>query len=181
MNRKFFVVLIVIFLMATATIGWAKGFFKVGEAAPLFSLTSVTGEQVSLDKLKGKVVVLGLFHICEPCLIQSTNLQKVHEATKGKNVAVVGVNSSGDSKADILEFMNVFPVKVTYPYLIDPNKITDRLYGGGRFIPNVYVLDQQGVIRWQRVGNMDLADSTVILEVVNSLLEGRNLSSPSTL
>ena len=123
-----------------------------------------------MDDLKGKVVVLGLFHICEPCLIQSTNLQKVQEATLGKNVAVIGVNSSGDSKADILEFMGMFPLKVTYPYLIDPDQVTDRLYGGGRFIPNVYILDQQGVIRWQRVGNMDLADDTVIIDEVNKLL-----------
>jgi cytochrome c biogenesis protein CcmG, thiol:disulfide interchange protein DsbE len=170
MNRKYVLIGLVIGLMAIVATSWGKGFFKVGEPAPLFSLTSVAGQQVSLDKLKGKVVVLGLFHICEPCLIQSTNLQKVHEATQGKNVAVVGVNSSGDSKADILEFMGMFPLKVTYPYLTDPDQVTDRLYGGGRFIPNVYILDQQGVIRWQRVGNMDLADHAVILDEVNKLL-----------
>ena len=161
--------------------GWAKGFFKVGESAPLFSLTSVAGQQISLDDLKGKVVVLGLFHICEPCLIQSTNLQKVHESTRGKNVAVVGVNSSGDSKADVLDFLGMFPVNVTYPYLTDPDQVTDRLYGGGRFIPNVYILDQRGVIHWQRVGNMDLADHTAILEVVNGLLAAGTNSGSSSL
>ena len=115
MIRQYVVTALVISLLAMGATSWAKGFFKVGEPAPLFSLTSVTGQQVSLDDLKGKVVVLGLFHICEPCLIQSTNLQKVQEATLGKNVAVIGVNSSGDSKADILEFMGMFPLKVTYP------------------------------------------------------------------
>ncbi len=181
MNRKYVGIGLVICFIAFATTSWGKGFFKVGEPAPLFSLTSVTGQQVSLDDLKGKVVVLGLFHICEPCLIQSTNLQKVHEATQGKNVAVIGVNSSGDSKADVLEFLGMFPVKITYPYLTDPDKVTDRLYGGGRFIPNVYVLDQKGVIRWQRVGNMDLADHTAILEVVNDLLAEGNSSGSSSL
>ena len=181
MNRKQIVITLFISLAMIAGTSWAKGFFKVGEPAPLFSLTSVAGQQVSLDDLKGKVVVLGLFHICEPCLIQSTNLQKVYEAVQGKNVAVVGVNSSGDSKADVLEFLGMFPVKVTYPYLIDPDQVTDRLYGGGRFIPNVYVLDQKGVIRWQRVGNMDLADSTAILEVVNGLLTKEPPSGPSSL
>ena len=94
----------------------------------------------------------------------------MHEATQGKNVAVVGVNSSGDSKNDVMEFMQNFPVKVTYPYLIDPKQETDRLYGGGRFIPNVYIIDQQGVIRWQRVGNMDLASHDIIIEEVEKLL-----------
>ena len=123
-----------------------------------------------MGSLRGKVVVLGLFHICEPCLMQGSNLQKVYEATRGKNVAVVGVNSSGDSKEAVQEFIASFPVRVTYPYLVDPDQVTDRLYGGGRFIPNVYIIDQQGIIRWQRVGNMDLAGPEVIIAEVDRLL-----------
>jgi cytochrome c biogenesis protein CcmG/thiol:disulfide interchange protein DsbE len=161
-----------VLLAALAATVSAKSFFKVGEKAPTFTLTSVTGETVSLDSLKGKVVVLGLFHICEPCLMQGTNLQKVYEATRGKDVAVVGVNSSGNSKKAVLEFLSQFPVKVTYPYLVDPEKVTDKLYGGGRFIPNVYIIDRDGVIRWQRVGNMDLAGPDVILAEVDKLLAG---------
>ncbi len=148
----------------------AAGFFKVGEPAPAFSLTSITGDAVSLEQLRGKVVVLGLFHICDPCMMQGTNLQKVQEAMAGKNVAVIGINSSGNSKRDVGEFLSAFPVKVTYPYLLDPNKTTDKLYGGGKFIPNVYVIDQQGVIRWQRVGNMELAGADVITQEVEKIL-----------
>ena len=148
----------------------AAGFFKVGEPAPAFALSSITGDAVSLEQLKGKVVVLGLFHICDPCMMQGTNLQKVHEVLAGKNVAVVGINSSGNSKRDVGEFLSAFPVKVTYPYLLDPNKVTDKVYGGGKFIPNVYVIDQRGVIRWQRVGNMELAGAEVIVQEVEKLL-----------
>lgn len=165
-------VLIVLLMLALALPVWAAGFFKVGESAPDFTLTAVTGETVSLQGLRGKVVVLGLFHICEPCLMQGTNLQKVHEAVQGKNVAVIGVNSAGNSKQDVMKFLSEFPVKVTYPYLLDPTKVTDKLYGGGKFIPNVYVIDQKGIIRWQRVGNMDLAGPEVILQEVNKLLAG---------
>ncbi len=148
----------------------AAGLFKVGEKAPSFALTAITGETVGLDTYKGKVVVLGLFHICDPCMMQGSTLQKVFERTKGKDVAVLGVNSSGNSKKEVGEFLSAFPVSVTYPYLLDPNKVTDNLYGGGKFIPNVYVIDQQGVIRWQRVGNMDLAGEEAIVAEVEKLL-----------
>lgn len=150
----------------------AAGFFKVGEKAPSFSLTSITGDTVSMDAYKGKVIVLGLFHICDPCMMQGSNLQKVYEATQGKNVVVLGVNSAGNSKKDVGEFLSAFPVKVTYPYLLDPGKVTDKLYGGGKFIPNVYVIDQNGIIRWQRVGNMDLAGADVIVAEVEKVLGG---------
>jgi cytochrome c biogenesis protein CcmG, thiol:disulfide interchange protein DsbE len=152
----------------------AAGLFKVGEKAPSFGLTAITGENVALDTYKGKVVVLGLFHICDPCMVQGSALQKVSEMTEGKDVAVLGVNSSGDSKKSVGEFLSAFPVKITYPYLLDPNKVTDTLYGGGKFIPNVYVIDGQGVIRWQRVGNMDLAGEEVIVAEVEKLLADRS-------
>ncbi len=170
MNRQLTALLVVVVCMVVAELAVAAGFFKIGEKAPPFTLTSLTGETVSLESLKGKVVVLGLFHICEPCMIQGTNLQKVYEAMRGKDVAVIGVNSAGNSKKEVSEFVASFPVKVTYPYLLDPKKVTDKLYGGGKFIPNVYVIDQQGVIRWQRVGNMDLAGAEVIIQEVEKLL-----------
>jgi cytochrome c biogenesis protein CcmG/thiol:disulfide interchange protein DsbE len=170
MKRMILVLGTLLVPMLAAHLVLAAGLFKVGEKAPSFALTAITGETVGLDAYKGKVVVLGLFHICDPCMVQGAALQKVSEMMKGKDVAVLGVNSSGDSKKSVGEFLSVFPVKVTYPYLLDPNKVTDKLYGGGKFIPNVYVIDQQGVIRWQRVGNMDLAGEEVIVVEVEKLL-----------
>ena len=148
----------------------AKSFFKVGDPAPNFTLETLDGQTVSLAQYKGKVVVLGLFHICEPCLIQGTELQKVHEAFQGKNVQVLGVNSAGNSKEKVKEFLKEFPVKVSYPYMVDPKKETDTLYGGGRFIPNVYIIDQDGKIRWQRVGTMEIGAAEVIKAEVEKLL-----------
>ncbi|MFO0774042.1 MAG: TlpA disulfide reductase family protein [Nitrospiraceae bacterium] len=172
MKRTILLTLFCAFLLC-ASGALAAGLFQVGEKAPSFSLNTIAGEAVSLEAHKGKVVVLGLFHICEPCLIQGTALQKVHEAFTGKPVAVVGVNSSGNGAEAVQEFLAQFPVKVTYPYLLDPKKVTDTLYGGGKFIPNVYVVDQQGTIRWQRVGNMNLADEQVIIREVEKLLGGK--------
>jgi cytochrome c biogenesis protein CcmG/thiol:disulfide interchange protein DsbE len=169
--QKLWITLFVLLIPCSATYQVnAEGLFKVGEKAPSFGLTGITGETVGLDTYKGKVVVLGLFHICDPCVVQGSALQKVSEMTKEKEVAVLGVNSSGDSKKNVGEFLSVFPVKVTYPYLLDPNKVTDKLYGGGKFIPNVYVIDPQGMIRWQRVGSMDLAGEETIAAEVEKLL-----------
>lgn len=174
MKRILFACGLLTFPVLCVSLVLAAGLFRVGEKAPSFTLTAMTGETISLESYKGKVVVLGLFHICDPCMMQGSTLQKVHESVRGKNVAVLGVNSSGDGKPEVGEFLSGFPVKVTYPYLLDPAKVTDKLYGGGRFIPNVYVIDQHGVIRWQRVGNMELAAADVIVAEVEKLLAGGN-------
>ncbi len=172
MKKVWIALLALLVPVLAAQLVLAAGLFKVGEKAPSFALTAITGETVGLDTYRGKVVVLGLFHICVPCMMQGSTLQKVSELTKGKDVAVLGVNSSGNSKKEVGEFLSAFPLKVTYPYLLDPNMVTDKLYGGGKFVPNVYVIDQQGVIRWQRVGNMDLAGEEVIVAEVEKLLAG---------
>jgi cytochrome c biogenesis protein CcmG/thiol:disulfide interchange protein DsbE len=163
--------LVITFVVALSAVLQAKGFFKVGDRAPNFTLQTLDGQTVSLDQYNGKVVVLGLFHICEPCMIQGTELQKVNEAFQGNpKVQVLGVNSAGNSKDKVKEFLKEFPVKVTYPYMVDPKKETDKLYGGGRFIPNVYIIDQDGVIRWQRVGTMEIGGAEVIKAEVDKLL-----------
>ena len=87
MKRLLMISALLIVAVAMVTAVSAKSYFKTGEKAPTFALNSLNGESVSLDSYKGKVIVLGLFHICEPCMIQGSNLQKVYESTRGKNVA----------------------------------------------------------------------------------------------
>lgn len=176
-RKNVFVNLLVISLVfAWVPVLQAKGFFKIGDPAPNFTLDTLDGQTVSLAQYKGRVVVLGLFHICEPCLIQGTELQKVAEVFKGNaGVQVLGVNSAGNSKEKVKDFLKEFPLKVTYPYMVDPKKETDALYGGGRFIPNVYIIDQAGIIRWQRVGSMEIGGADVIKAEVERLL-----ASPKT-
>jgi len=54
LNRILFVVLIVGMLAAAAQ---AKGFFKVGDPAPNFTLQTIDDQTISLAQYKGKVVV----------------------------------------------------------------------------------------------------------------------------
>src|SRR4026208_2503332 len=90
MKRLAVILGVVLVPVLSAHLLLAAGLFNVAEKAPSLALNAMRGEPVSLDAYKGKVVVLGLFHICDPCMMQGTNLQKVYEATQGKNVAGVG-------------------------------------------------------------------------------------------
>ena len=110
MKRTFSILGVLLLPILAAQLVLAAGLFKVGEKAPSFTLTTITGETVGLDTYRGKVVVLGLFHICDPCMMQGSTLQKVSELMKGKDVVVLGVNSSGDSKKSVGEFLSAFPV-----------------------------------------------------------------------
>lgn len=145
-NRPLISALLLISLLITSVAFAAV--LKIGDKAPSFSLTSMIGEKISLSDAKGsKVVILGLFHICEPCMNQAMELQKIYEKNKDK-VAVIGVNASGDSKRDVQEYLNSFPTKVSFPYLLDPEHSTEKLFSV-RQTPVVYVIDKEGVIRFK--------------------------------
>ena len=76
MKRIVLILSVLLFPVFAAHLLLAAGFFKVGEKAPSFTLNAITGETVSLDGFKGKVVVLGLFHICDPCMMQGMNCRR---------------------------------------------------------------------------------------------------------
>lgn len=146
MFKKWFIMNLILGVFLISGIAYA-GVPMVRDKAPDFTLTSVTGEKVTLSQYKGSVVVLGLFHICEPCMNQATEMQKL--LNEGKTKAVfIGVNTDGDTKEDVLEYLGKFQTKITFPYLIDPPQDVNKKYVQ-RFMPTVIIIDGDGVIRYR--------------------------------
>src|SRR4030066_773905 len=147
MYKKRLTISVLLSFLLTAGTAIAAAVPMVGDRAPDFTLTSVTGEKASLSQYKGSIVVLGLFHICDPCMNQATEMQKL--LNEGSTKAVfLGVNTDGDTKGDVLAYLREFKTKVTFPYLIDPAKDVNKKYVQ-RFMPTVLIIDGEGVIRYR--------------------------------
>lgn len=120
-----------------------------GDKSPTFALESTQGQKVDLARHIGaEVIVLGLFHICEPCMMQAMELEALSQSLKGRKILVLGVNAAGDPKPAVTEYLNSFPQKVTFPYLLDPARTVEGLFSV-RATPIVYIIDQQGIIRFK--------------------------------
>ena len=117
-----------------------------GDPAPDFSLTSVTGEKVILSDLKGKVVLIGMFHICVPCMKQALEFNKVRDQLSSEKLTILGINTSGDSKASVVNYLKGFPESVKFSYLLDPDQSVHKNYSQ-RDMPTVLIIDSEGVIR----------------------------------
>ena len=138
---------LIIFLISfllTVNIAWAAP--KPGDKAPGFSLISIGGKKVSLDGLKGKVVLIGMFHICVPCMNQAMELQKVKESIDSDKLVVLGINTSGDSKTAVSEYLAGFPGPISFSYLLDPEMTVHKAYIQ-RDMPTVLIIDAQGNIQ----------------------------------
>lgn len=119
---------------------------KVGDAAPDFSLNSIQGQSHTLSDLKGKVILVGLFHICVPCMNQAMEFEKVRNALGEDKLVILGINTSGDSKHAVQDYLAGFPKPVHFPYLLDPGQAVNKAYIQ-RDMPTVLIIDSKGVIK----------------------------------
>jgi len=117
-----------------------------GDPAPNFSLISVDGKKITLSDLKGKVVLVGMFHICVPCMKQALEFNKVKEQLSSEKLTILGINTNGDSKASVMKYLNGFPESVEFSYLIDLDQSVHKNYSQ-RDMPTVLVIDSEGVIQ----------------------------------
>ena len=147
MYKRVITISLIFSFLLTAGIVLAAAVPMVGDRAPDFSLTTIKGETVTLSQYKGSVVVLGLFHICDPCMNQATQMQKL--LNEGKTNAVfLGVNTAGDTKEDVLSYMDQFKTKITFSYLLDPDQDVNKKYIQ-RLMPTVLIIDGDGIIRFR--------------------------------
>jgi len=141
--RKSFVFLMFFLFLASSALAAAP---KPGDPAPDFSLQTVDGKPVSLSSLRGKVVLIGMFHICVPCMNQAMEFNKVREQVPSEDLAILGINTSGDSKEEVLDYLGQFPQPVRFPYALDPGQTVHKAYIQ-RDMPTVLIVDREGVLR----------------------------------
>ncbi len=124
---------------------------KAGDTAPGFKLVSVDGKSVSLEDYKGKVVLVGMFHIGMPCMNQAMEFNKVRKAITSPDLVILGINTSGDSKQEVLDYMEQFPESAKFPYLLDPEHSVNSAYIQ-RDMPTVLIIGKDGVIHARTPG-----------------------------
>ena len=122
----------------------------VGRAAAPFTLTTFDGEPVSLEALRGKVVIVNFWASwCTPaCYDEAPVLERAWRAYRDRGVVVVGVDMQ-DTEDAARAFIRRFGL--TFPNAPDPGgkvAVEYGVYG----VPETFFVDRAGVIRKKHVG-----------------------------
>lgn len=121
---------------------WAKS-PVAGDSAPDFNVLSMEGDRVSLSSFKGKVVLVGMFHICVPCKNQAIEFEKVRKALSSDKLIILGINTAGDSKEAVMDYLKGFPAPISFPYFLDLGKSIHKAYIQ-RDMPTVLIVGPDG-------------------------------------
>lgn len=136
----------------------------IRKPAPNFELTDLEGRPLSLEQLKGKVVIVDFWATwCPPCRLEIPGFVRLQEEYGPKGLQIVGL-SMDDGPEVVREFMA--QMKINYPVAIVGADIA-KAFGGIEAIPTTFVIDRQGRIVSRHVGYVDAG---TFQEEITSLL-----------
>lgn len=131
--------------------------------APVFTLSDLAGNQVSLASFRGQIVLIDFWATwCAPCIFQIPVLNEFYARHKEDGVVVLGVSIDVDGEEVIPPFIEENPIH--YPVLLGDEDLARR-YGAPGF-PALVVVDQGGGISDLHVG---LVEAEELEEVVQKL------------
>ena len=163
---------------------------KIGEKAPAFTLKDLDGKEHSLKDFKGKTVVLEWF--CPRCPWSGGSSPKsVHSS--GQVKSLMGKMKKVDPNAVylIIDSTANMPMEevvsadkqlktkygITSPMLMDYDGKVGKAYGA-RTTPHMFVIDGEGVLRYQGAFS-DKGSKNYVLDAVTAIKAG-NAPEPAT-
>lgn len=137
-------------LDAQAARATASAVVHEGDLAPPFEVTTTEGEVVSLEDLRGKVVLLNFFATdCGPCLQEASHLEQVWRSRARRDdfaMLIVGREETTEAVAAFREEHGL-----TISMAGDPDRSIYSQYAR-ELIPRTFLIARNGAIAWSATG-----------------------------
>lgn len=135
--------------------------------APDFSLTTLSGNQDSLAKHRGKVVLIDFWASwCAPCVKSMKDLQSIYTEFRADSLVIIGITL--DSIGTAQTIVHLQKHQITYPILYESRSSPTWLAYKMKSLPSLYLINCRGQIVRQWRG---LAEKSEIEAAVRLLLE----------
>jgi peroxiredoxin len=132
-----------------------------GKPAPDFALAGLSGGEVRLVDLHGKVVLLEVwFTGCPPCMAETPALVALDRELSPRGLVIVGANADralGLDYDDAVRQHYVQEHHIEYP-IVHWTRESDRAYGGISIFPTLFLIDRKGVVRAHWIGYVEPDD-----------------------
>lgn len=138
--------------LALAGIGYQS--LTARAVAPDVTFTSITGEQISLKSLRGRVVMVNFWATsCSTCVREMPQMVDTYRRYRSRGLDFIAVAMSYDPPNYVLNFTQTraLPFKV----VLDPQDQLAKSFGDVKLTPTTFVIDRDGKIIKRYVGEPD--------------------------
>ncbi|HEY3490327.1 MAG TPA: redoxin domain-containing protein [Candidatus Deferrimicrobiaceae bacterium] len=164
----------VAFLIATAAVAGAAPSpgppkpLEVGQRVPEFSLSSLTGGQVSYERqIRGKAPVTLFFFMTTACSACYEELKEINDLLARNQTRIdawcIAVDLRGAQTVAPFAKANNFRVR----YLVDPKFSLPRVFGFN-YTPSLAVIDAKGVLLYKKGG---YSPSEKVSDIIHSFIK----------
>ncbi len=135
--------------------------------APYFASVTPEGKKLSIDDLKGKLVILNFWATwCPPCRLEMPSMEKIYREFKGEGLEVVAINFM-ERPEPIKSFLK--ENDLTFTVLMDRAGEISQSYGV-RALPVTFLIGRRGNILARSIGYKDWHNKKT-REFISSLLK----------
>lgn len=117
---------------------------KIGKPAPDFQVIDLQGQEISLEKYRGQVVLLDFWATwCFPCRAEMPYLKRVYDTYKDQDFEIIGI--SLDQTADVVDSYTK-KQNITWRQFLDSTGTVAKRYNVTG-IPATFLIDGDGIVR----------------------------------
>lgn len=136
-------------LAACVSVAGPASAVELNQPAPDFTLKSLSGKNLKLSEMAGKVVLVNFWASwCDPCREEMPLLNALHNKYEPLGFTVLGVNVEEDV-AGALTFLKNVPVD--FPVLLDSSNRVSKQYQVIA-MPTTVMVDRDGKLRYLHKG-----------------------------
>ena len=158
-NIKRWIVFSLLAVLAMLNWGCSTTAPDVGALAPAFTASTIDGETITLDELRGQPVFLSFWAInCAACRLQTPYIQAAFEE-KGHEIQFIAIDSV-DSSGAVQQYTEYYGLGFTMA--LDSYGKAARAYNI-RYSPTNLIIDEEGVIKHLKVGRFASTDEVLSL------------------
>ena len=148
----------------------------VGTAAANFTAPLLSGGELELASLKGKVVVMDFWATwCPPCVKAVPHIQKLHEDFEKQGVVVLGINQDRGATEKVQKYVD--DNKVTFRQVMDKESSIASDYSI-QGIPALFIADKEGIVQYVHIGFAE-GQEKEIRAALEAVLAGKKPQPPA--
>lgn len=131
--------------------------------APRVTFVSITGEKISTESLRGKVVLVNFWATdCVTCVREMPQITATYNKYRAQGFETIAVAMRHDPPNYVLDYAekNRLPFKVA----LDPLGDLAQAFGDVKLTPTTFIIDKQGRLVMRILGEPDFAKLHALLE-----------------